>query len=114
MPTKEDVAERLAHIHYRGEQGMTHVFRLLASDEAEARADEPIKLLEVNADTIPAGIMPLQFGPDPSSGICYRTVIVEITPGEFAQISEGKLKLPEDWELGDLLPCPAEAVGAPT
>ena len=36
MPTKEEVAERSAHAHYRCEQGMTHVFRLLAGDEAEA------------------------------------------------------------------------------
>ena len=61
--------------------------RFVAADfgaaELEVIADEPIKFLEVNAATVPTGVMPLQFGPVPASGIAFSSVIIEVTPDEF-------------------------------
>ena len=64
----------------------------------------PIKLLEVNADTAPSGVMPLHFGPAPAGGIPYPSVIVEVTPDEFERIRAHELKLPDGWTIGEEYP----------
>ena len=70
--------------------------------------DERIILLEVNSNTVPAGIMPLHFSPVPSAGIHYHpSVIMEVTPDEFEKIQTGELKLPNNWTMGEEIPKPA-------
>ena len=78
MSDKESAARTLAELHYQFEPGMREIYRLLADDQTEQEPDEPIKLLEVNQDTIPSGIMPLGFDGIPASGN-YPTVIIQIT-----------------------------------
>ena len=88
------------------EAGLTQVF--LIADQApgdDVRA-EPIKLLEVNADTVASGIMPLHFGAAPASGIPYPSIIIEVTPDEFDKIQSNEMKLPEGWTIGEELPRP--------
>jgi hypothetical protein len=104
MHDKEESARTLADIHYRVEEGMQEIYRLVGKPRDEKRPEEPIKLLEVNEGTIPTGILPLQFGPLPERGIFFPSVIVEITPEEFQQIQMKQLKLPHDWKIGELLP----------
>jgi hypothetical protein len=104
MPNKDEAARRLAQIHCEYEPGISQVFRITAAEEHESRASEPIKLLEVNRDTVPSGIVPLQFDPHPASGN-FPSVVVEVTPEEFQQIELGSLRLPEGWVLGELLRC---------
>jgi hypothetical protein len=106
MSRKDDVARHLAQTHFELEAGMTHIFRLIGSTEAEAREIEPIKLLEVNEATVSAGILPLHFGPMPMAGVPYRTVIISVTPEEFEKIKSKQLNLPRDWKLGDEMPRP--------
>ncbi len=107
MDNKALNAKRLAQLHFAVEPGMKQIFRLRAASSAEERPDEPIKLLEVNELTVPAGIMPLYFGPSPVSEIFYSTVILEVTPEEFAQIRNHELALPDGWSVGEeLLPEP--------
>jgi hypothetical protein len=96
--SKEAAAKDLARRHYDLEPGLVRVYRLHSRNE-DAHA-EPIKLLEVNEDTIAAGVMPLHFGPAPAVGIPFSTVIVEVTPEEFRRIEARELRLPEDWEIG--------------
>ena len=81
MSDKDEAAIRLAHIHYESASTQV-VFRAHADVEVSRGVDEPIKLLEVNQDTIPSGIVPLHFGPVPESGINYDSVIIEVTPEE--------------------------------
>jgi hypothetical protein len=50
--------------------------------------------------------MPLGFGRSPSGGIPYPSVIVEISPAEFARIQAHELELPEGWTIGEKLPRP--------
>lgn len=88
MPTKDEEAVELARAHYQIEPGMTQVFRITGSAEVEYRPYEPIKLLEVNENTVPSGILPIQFGPSPASGLNDPTVIVEVTPDEFQKIRD--------------------------
>jgi hypothetical protein len=107
MPTKDETARNIAEIHYQIEDGITQIYRITAGADAEEQPTEPVKLLEVHEGTIPAGVMPLRFGPIPARGIHFPSVIVEITPDEFAKIQAHELKLPPGWNLGDLLPKPA-------
>jgi hypothetical protein len=104
VSNKDEVAKKLAHKHYDIEPGITRIFKLRDKPEFEGLASTPIKLLEVNVDTAPSGIMPLYFGPVPSSGIPYPSVIVEVTPEEFERIKVHELKLPEGWTIDEEYP----------
>ena len=86
MPTKDEEAVELARTHYQIEPGMTQIFRITGSADVEFRPNEPIKLLEVNENTVPSGIMPNHFGPSPASGRTFPTIIIEVTPNEFQKI----------------------------
>jgi hypothetical protein len=101
MTDKHEAARKLAQAHYLVEQGLVSVFRLTGPAETEA---EPIKLLEVNRDTVPTGIMPLGFDAAPDRGIPFPSIIVEVTPDEYEQIRSGALALPNGWQIGDEIP----------
>lgn len=106
MSDKDQEARELAERHYVVEEGVTEIIRLVDSAEAEVVPGSPIKLLEVNENTVPSGIMPIQFGPSPSSGLHYPAVIVEVTPEEYQKIRNDELKLPNGWKLGERFPRP--------
>jgi len=101
---KDEVAKKLAHKHYDIEPGITRIFKLRDKPEFESLSSTPIKLLEINIDTAPSGIMPLHFGPVPGSGIPYSSVIVEVTPDEFERIKLQELKLPDGWTIDEEYP----------
>jgi hypothetical protein len=107
----DDEAKELARRHYEVEEGLTDIFVLRDAVEASVgRANgEKIKLLEVNQDTIPSGIMPIEFGPSPASGIHYSSVIVEITPEEYERLQNEELSLPDGWQIGERVPRPDSA-----
>ncbi len=111
MLTKDEAAIELAKKHYQIETGMTQIFRITGSAESEFRPNEPIKLLEVNTNTVPSGIMPIQFGPSRASGLNYPTIIVEVTPEEFQKLQDQQLELPHGWKVGDPIPKPHEEDG---
>lgn len=101
MPTKEEVAAMLAQEHYEMDDALRAVYRLVAANEDAP--GEPVKLLEVNAETVPIGIMPLRFGPHPASGLHYPLVIAAVTPEEFGHLRSGDLHLPDGWTLGQAI-----------
>jgi hypothetical protein len=107
MPTKDEEALELARKHYQIETGLTRIFRISGSADVEVRPNEPIKLLEVNENTVPSGIMPIRFGPSPASGLNYSSIIVEVTPDEFQRLQNHQLELPNGWTLGAPIPKPA-------
>jgi hypothetical protein len=109
---KARVARDLAKKHYQVEGGLMRIFRLIGPADVEVRPAEPVKLLEVNENTFPSGGRPLQFGPAPASGIPFPSVIIEVTPEDFAKIQAHELKLPRGWTLGEELPKPADEAGA--
>lgn len=107
LPDKDQNAKELAEAHYEIEPGMEQIFRIFDEAADEDTVDEPMKLLEVNRNTIAAGIIPLYFGPIPKRGIHYPSIIVEITPEEFESLgTEGDLQLPAGWTIGGLIPKP--------
>ena len=111
MPTKDAEAMALAQKHHELEAGLAQIFRITGTAELELRPVEPIKLLEVNENTVPSGILPIQFGPSPASGLYYPSIILEVTPDEFQRIQNQELKLPKGWKVGDLIPKPSAEEG---
>src|SRR5579863_329887 len=103
MPSKGDkseVAKVLADAHRKVEPGIKRIIRVIADQEQSS--DEPVKLLEVNPDTSPSGVVPIAFGPDPPK-IPFASVVIEVTEAEFESIRAGRLSLPDGWRLGDTL-----------
>ncbi len=95
---KAEAAMTLAKKHYEVEVGLKHVIHFSGSPQTEISRSEPIKLLEVNTNTIASGVMPIYFGPAPASGIPFPSVIVEVTPEEYEKIQRSELSLPKGWE----------------
>jgi hypothetical protein len=98
MASKDQTAQYLADAHFSLDQGTLRIFRLLEQDETNDL--RPVKLLEVNSMTPEVGVSPIGFSADPSHGILYSSVIIELSPTEFDQFVAGQLKLPQDWQLG--------------
>jgi hypothetical protein len=90
----------------RDEFRVNQIFRITDKAEAQVIRAQPIKLLEVNANTAASGVMPLHFGPAPASGIPFSSIIIEVTPNEFQKIQSYELNPPEGWEVGEELPRP--------
>lgn len=102
MPEKDEVARRLAELHFQSDPEITRIFRIKSPDESQP--EEPVKLLEVNPHSVPAGVVPVVFGP--SGVIPYASVIVEITPDEWRQLQTHALSLPVGWEIDQEIPSP--------
>ena len=96
---KDESARVLAGIHYEVEIGMTHIIRYSGSSDAQQESAEPIKLLEVNTNTVPSGVLALGFDAIPTAGIHFPSIIIEVTPAEFDKIRSNELKLPSGWEI---------------
>ena len=110
MPSKDDQARELAQKHYQIEDGITEIYRVIQSQDVELNPSTPVILLEGNSNTVPSGVTPIQFGPDPASVIYYPTVIVEVTPEELKKIRTEELGLPAGWNLGALIPRQNESI----
>ena len=96
MRAKDDAARALIDWHFEIEPDLEEVFLVVGDDETAA--DEPIKLLEVNAATVPTGsVEPFAFAP--AGDIPYRVVVAEITPQELKEIIASPHRLPRGWDL---------------
>jgi hypothetical protein len=95
-PTKSEIARMLADAHREIEPGISRIFRVISDREQDA--NEPVKLLEVNPDTSPSGIVPIAFGADPPD-IPFPSVVIEVTEAELERIEAGSLLLPDGWQL---------------
>ena len=94
------------------EPGLRAIYRLESADPNDHR----IKLLEVNEQTVPTGIVPVGFPAHPASGLHYPSVVIEVTPQEYEAIQRKQLNLPTGWEVRDAYERPAgpgHAGGAP-
>ena len=67
---------------YEVAPGLRTIYRLEGPDPNGLR----IKLLEVNEQTVTAGIVPVGFPPHPASGLHYPSVVIEVTPLEYEAI----------------------------
>ena len=101
IASKEDVALDLARSHAEAEPGIKFIYRLITANEGSDA--EPIKLLEVNENTVEQGIEPIRFGPDEAGGVYFASVVVDVSPREFEAIRQGRLSLPPGWSVGPKL-----------
>ena len=93
---KDAAARRLIQWHFAVEPELREVYRIVLDDEGSQ--EEPIRLLEVNAATVPTGsVEPFTFSP--TKEIPFRTVIAEITPEELASFRSNPKALPKGWSL---------------
>ncbi len=94
MRTIQEVAERLAAMHRAEDPGTTHVF--LA--KGDATREPEVRLVEVSESVGPTGdVLPFAFLPRADLGIDFRSAVVVLSLDEWAQIKDGRLKLPEGW-----------------
>jgi hypothetical protein len=100
LADKSEIAELLAEAHCKFEPAINRIVRVIADEEGAS--NEPVKLLEVNPDTSPSGIVPIAFGPDPPQ-VPFPSVVIEVTEAEFEKIQSGTLLLPHGWRLDKLL-----------
>lgn len=89
----EVVAGRLASGHVEIEPAIEQIYWIKGGE-----GDREIRLLEVNPNTVPTGVVPVHFGSHPPSGITYPSVVVEVTPTEFGEIRTGVKPLPPGWD----------------
>lgn len=96
LHAKDAAARRLIQWHFKVEPELREVYRIVTANEGSG--DEPIRLLEVNAATVPTGsVEPFAFSP--TEEIPFRTVIAEITPEELQTIRSHPEALPRGWNL---------------
>ena len=99
MRTKLEDLQTLADAHHELDSGIVMIATIVSPEESSE--DEPVKLLEVNENSVACGVFPVSFGPGGS--ICHSSTIVEVTPGEFREIESGSLRLPDGWRVGQVL-----------
>lgn len=97
MKSRKEIAKELVEYHVLVEDGIIHAFRYERA--GGDLPDEPLKLLEVNRATVPAGIAPVYFGA--SRELPVPVVIIEVTEEEFEELELGDLALPDGWDLRD-------------
>lgn len=90
----DEAARRLAEWHTDADGGIVRIVRIDAEDDR-------VILLEVNRETPPAGIVPIEFGPSPS--FPFSSIIIEVSVDEFNRIESGQLELPDGWARGETL-----------
>lgn len=96
MHAKDAAARRLIEWHFSVEPELREVYRILMDNEGSH--EEPIRLLEVNAATVPTGnVEPFAFSP--TREIPFRTIIAEITPEELDSFRAHPEALPNGWNL---------------
>lgn len=96
LHTKDAAALRLIQWHFTVEPELREVYRIVMDDDGSQEG--PIRLLEVNAATVPTGSIE-PFGFSPTEEIPFRTVIAEITPEELESVRSNPEVLPEGWSL---------------
>jgi hypothetical protein len=99
----EDVARRVARAHVDLDPAIVHVYLLQDPSPGDDQSHAAIKMLQVNAESGSAGLLPLYFRAEPDVGIPYPMYIVSVTPSEFERIRRHDLSLPQDWILGEEL-----------
>ncbi len=95
MPNKDAVAAELIHWHFQIEPGLVAVYRV--TNDRESDPKEPIKLIEVNADTIATGSFEA-YGFAATREVPFPTLIAEVTPDELAELRRNG-RLPTGWDV---------------
>jgi len=97
MPTKAEVIRELVRAHFRVEEGLQRIAVMRTKD------GEPIKLLEVNENTVSTGAGSIEvFSFSPTRDVPYVTEIAEVTPEQYARLEGGAIRAPVGWTVDDV------------
>jgi len=89
----DGLVQRLVHDHFDLEEGIERIIWVKNGD-----AQQDIRLIEVNRDTIPAGdFYAFYFAPSEDFPLPIR--IGDATPDEWEKIQRGEIGLPSGWSL---------------
>jgi hypothetical protein len=87
-----DVAKDLALAH-RATDPATTTIKLFPNGNE-------IHLLEVSGSAPTTGeVIAFPFGPDPTSGVDYPSVVILLSQNEWRDVNIGTLSLPQGWDL---------------
>ena len=95
MSDKDRVAEELIRWHFEVEPGLVRVYRVLAINEDDPT--EPIKLLEVNEQTLATGSFEA-YGFAPTADVPFPVLIAEVTSVELDGLRRSG-GLPPGWDI---------------
>jgi hypothetical protein len=98
MKTVSQVAEELAKAHVEDDPKTTDVYYV------EGVNDE-VRLVEVSGslgNTGPGEVLPFRFQPQPDKGVPYASIVVLLSPSEWASVEKDELKLPPGWDRAKL------------
>lgn len=93
---KDESAERLIDWHFQVEPEMLEIYRIIMPTEEEP--DDPIRLLEVSASTLPTGEV-MAFSFRAAGDIYYPCTVAIVTPNELERIRRGDIPLPSGWDI---------------
>lgn len=96
--TTFDTARRLADAHRKEDPDTERV--LLSPSPTE------IRLVEVSpsvASATPPAVMPFRFVAQPEQGVHFPSVVILLSPDEWALVENGSLQLPDGWDMGSLV-----------
>jgi hypothetical protein len=92
MKSVLEVAQELA-AHHRVEDPET-------KDIFFADCPDIVRLVEVSASVESWGkpeVLPVRFAPKPAAGIPYASAVILLSPGDWAAVQAGTVRLPADW-----------------
>jgi hypothetical protein len=95
MASKQQAARDLVAHHFQVEPDLKAVYVFVDQNGA---SDAPIRLLEVNAATVPSGSVEV-FSFAPTGQIPYPVQIAEVTEEEFEALQRDPTALPAGWAL---------------
>ncbi len=105
-----EAAKSLAESHSRIDPDVKQVYLLESAEDDHTELDEPIKLLEIVEGSLEVGVEPIGFAADLDHGRRFRTLIVEISPREFASMGNTIRFKDRVWRITQaLLPSTVEA-----
>ena len=94
MSLRRQLALDVARAHKSAGAGVIAVYHYESSRGEEE--GEPVKLLEVSNETVPAGVLPIYLRP--RTDIDLAVVLIELTAEEFQALELGELELPNGWD----------------
>jgi hypothetical protein len=96
MPrTRDEVIGWLIARHFDVEGGLERIAVVRGGPNG------PIKLLEVNANTVPSGSIEV-FSFSPTADVPFVTEIAELTPEEWQRLERNALETPLGWSRDDI------------
>lgn len=98
MKTVPEVAEELAKAHVEDDPETTDVYFVEG-------VDHEVRLVEVTGSLgsgRPPEVLPFRFQAQPEAGVPYPSVVVLLSPTDWAAVEKDQVKLPAGWEKAKL------------